>query len=545
MTEGDAADEGDVREHPEARTRARRTLSWIWLAPVFAAAVVLWLAWRSLAENGPAIVIDFVSAEGMQEGQTKIRYKGVDVGTVESLELSRDMSRVQVHARMTRAVAGFLGQGVRFWIVAPRVGAGGITGLSTIVSGSYIEMYPGRAGPKQRHFVGLEQPPLLQPDTPGRSFNLVATELGALIPGSQLTYHGIPVGEVEGYSLSPSRQGIELYAFVRAPYDSLVHPETRFWNESGIDVSAGATGVRLRVSSWQQFLIGGIAFDTPQDALARAPSAVGAQFKLYDSRGSADRDPRTAPLLYHVNFLRPVRGIGRGTPVELQGTDIGSVTEAHFVYDDSRQSLTTRATMAIDPSVIEIDGVREANPDRHAAEVKERIERLLARGLHARVMTSSFLTGLQMIALDVLPNAPATHRVAGSDEIPPAAAADIDEMLATAQSTLRNLQQVTAGPELGRAVKSLDATLDHLSRISADLEPQIGPLIASLRAAAQAAEEASKSAGALIGTGSRTDVDLPHLVEQLNESARAVRELADYLDRHPEALLRGRRGEAR
>ena len=160
-------------------------------------------------------------------------------------------------------------------------------------------------------------------------------------------------------------------------------------------------------------------------------------------------------------------------------------------------------------------------------------------------MTSSFLTGLQMIALDVLPNAPATHRVAGSDEIPPAAAADIDEMLATAQSTLRNLQQVTAGPELGRAVKSLDATLDHLSRISADLEPQIGPLIASLRAAAQAAEEASKSAGALIGTGSRTDVDLPHLVEQLNESARAVRELADYLDRHPEALLRGRRGEAR
>jgi paraquat-inducible protein B len=217
---------------PSARLRQRRWFSWVWLVPLLAAAIVIWLAIRALAERGPLISISFTDAQGLQAGDTKIRHKDVDLGTVESISLTRDMSRVIVHARMRRSMIPYLTSGTRFWIVRPRVDASGITGLSTLVSGAYIDMYPA-SGQPQRSFVGLDEPPVLTPDTPGRSFTLHTDDLGSLTGGSPVSYHGVDVGEVEGFALDAAGKQISVYAFVRAPYEKLVNAQSRFWNSGG------------------------------------------------------------------------------------------------------------------------------------------------------------------------------------------------------------------------------------------------------------------------------------------------------------------------
>ncbi len=546
---GDPRDPGDPIDAPppEATVVKRRSaLSWFWLAPIIAAGVVIWLAWRGLVARGPEIIIAFTDAGTLQPGQTTIKYKGVNVGLVESVELAHDVSRVLVHARMSRAIAPYLATGARFWIVQPRVGAQGISGLTTLVSGAYIEMYPGH-GEAQRDFTGLEEPPVLKPETPGRFFTLLAPDLGTLIPGSPITYRGLAVGEMEGSSLASSGQRVEIYAFVRSPFDRLVHPETRFWNEGGIVVNSGAQGVRIRMSSWQQLIAGGIAFDTPEWALPGEPSPQDAEFTLYDTRSEALRAPRRRPLLYRVAFARNARGVEAGTPVELEGTEIGEVTESHLLLDPKERTLRTIATLALDPSVVDVAGVPRTETAARRKAFSSGLDRLIASGLRARLVSSSLLTGQKLIALDVMSEAPPARgrEIGGLTEIPTAPAADIDDILASVQSTVQHLDRATAGPELADALKSLDSTMTRLDRLTASLQPQVQSLIVSLQATSASMQRASEAAGGLLGANGRQNVDLPRLMRQLSDAARSVRELADYLDQHPEALLRGRRGESR
>src|SRR3569833_2385018 len=205
-------------EEPRAQERAA-PVNWVRLFTLGGAGIVLWLAYRNLVERGPAITISFRNVDGLEAGQTKIQHRNVDLGTVESLELTPDMSHVIVHARMTREATGHLTPNTRFAIIAPHVGFGGISGLSTLVSGSYIEMYPGKPSEEsKRDFVGLDEPPALAPDTKGRSFTLLANDLGSLSRGSPISYNGITVGGVEDYQLRPKNKGVQVTAFVRSPY---------------------------------------------------------------------------------------------------------------------------------------------------------------------------------------------------------------------------------------------------------------------------------------------------------------------------------------
>src|SRR6185437_2354987 len=338
------------------------------------------------------ITIAFKDAEGLQAGQTKIQHRDVDFGTVQEVELTPDMSRVIVHARMTRQAAEYLNENTRFYIVAPHVGVGGISGLSTIVSGSYIEMYPGKDGEEQLHFVALDEPPILPPDTQGRSFTLQAPDLGSLTRGSPISYSGVSVGEVEGYTLAPDGTQVTVTAFIRAPWDKLVHPQTRFWNAGGVDLTAGAEGIRERANSWQQLLSGGIAFETPQQVLKATPSPAGAAFNLYDNRRHALRAPRGQEVVYVAEFLGNQRAVEPRVSVELAGREIGEVKEAHLKYDERHHTLVTHVTFGIDPDRVQIENLqRTANSDARDA-VRAWFKLLVTHGLRAQVVSLSYLT---------------------------------------------------------------------------------------------------------------------------------------------------------
>jgi paraquat-inducible protein B len=535
----------------EARVRPRRWFAWVWVVPIVAVGLVIWLAWRSLADRGPGITIAFKAAEGLQAGQTKIQHRDVDVGTVESLELTSDMSRVIVHARMTRQATPYLNENTRFYIVAPRVGFGGISGLETIVSGTYIEMYPGKdGGHPKRHFVALDEPPILPPDTPGRSFTLESPDLGSLTQGSPISYNGVSVGEVQGYTLAKDGTRVTITAFIRAPWDDLVHPETRFWNAGGVDLTLGAQGLRVRANSWQQLLSGGIAFETPESVLTAPPSPpspAGADFKLYENRGYALRTPRGPAVAYVAEFDGNQRGLIPGVPVELEGNEIGEVQEAHLKYDEHRHTLLTRVTFGIDPDRVKIEDMKRPTGADPRDAVKAWLKTLVDHGLRAQVTSSSLLTGQRLVALDMTTEAPPARIRQSGDalEFPTTSSGDLSEILQSMRGILQNLDRATSGPQLGHALQSLDQTLTRLDNITRDVEPDIKSLVKSLRDTADAAQGTLSTVQSMMGNNANGSVntDLPKVMRELAEAARSVRELADYLDRHPESLLRGRRGD--
>ena len=532
-------------QEPRARVAAARRLSLVWVIPIIAVAVVIGIGWRALAQRGPTIAITFDAGEGIQSGQTKIRRKDVDLGTVESIQLTSDLSRVIVRARMLRSAAPYLNTHTQFWIVRPRISAEGVSGLATLVSGVFIEMNPGRGTP-QRDFTGLEEPPVLQSDVPGHSFMLHAAQLTSLNQGSSIFYRGLSVGEILGYSLNEKTQKVDIYAFVRAPYEKLVHPETRFWNASGVDVSIGAQGVHMVASSWQQLLSGGVEFATPASAMDDAPSPSGAQFRLYDDKYSAEKDPRGTPLLYRVDFTGAVAGIEHGSPVQLLGSQIGQVQHVELQYDDRRHLLHTPVIVAIDPARVKIMN----GPVRSAAEVAEdfaaHMQEWVKHGLRARLTSASLITGQQIVSLEMVPDAaPARiERIDSQLQIPSAPSVDVAQILESVHRILRHIDRATAGPELSHAMKELDRTLTHLDQITGEVEPQIQPLITSLRQSAEAAQRTLEQAGNVLGSNAAQGTDLPRMLQELTDAARSVKALADYLDRHPEALIRGKQKDS-
>ncbi len=411
-------DEPNDREQPvEARVRPHRWVAWVWIVPIGAAAVVAWLTWRTLAERGPEITISFSAAQGLQPGQATIQHLNAIVGTVTSLRLTQGMRRVVVEARMTRGATPYLTDSTIFYVVTPHLGVGGISGLSTIVSGAYIEMYPGTIGKPRRHFVGLDNPPIVPPGTRGSSFTLYTPDLSSLTRGSPVTYRGVDVGVVTNFTLAGDGHEVQVTTFVRAPNDRLVHPETRFWNAGGVAMTFGAQGLQLRANSWQQLLAGGLAFDTPPAALSGKPSPAGSVFRLYDNRQSAMGSPVAPPL-----------------PIA--------------------------------------DTLRNMN------------------------------------------------------------------------QLLRNLNRATAGPELHDSVVSLNRLLTHLDRLAVQTQPNLNEVLKSLRATSDAAQRTLDLIQERAGGSAPSSTDLPQLMSELSQAARSVRELADYLDRHPDALLRGRGKEA-
>lgn len=536
--------ERDSDAIPEAHAKEHRLFAWVWAVPILAAAIVVWLGVRHFVFRGPEITISFKSADGLQARETEVRHRGVNVGNVEQLELAPDLSRVIVHVRMTRSAAAALSENTRFYIVAPHVSVEGISGLSTLVSGAYIEMSPSRGTKAVREFTGLDAAPVVEPDTPGRRFTITTDDLGSLTRGSPISFHSVTVGEVENYSIAPDGQ-VTLTAFVEAPHDQLVHPETRFWNAGGVDVSVGAQGIRVRANSWQQVISGGIAFETSERGRTAAPSPEGASFKLYDNERTARRDPAREQIVYLADFSSNLRGVDPGTAVELEGMEIGTVRNVQLSYDDKQHMLTTLVTLAVDPERVQILNMPHAPGESAEESVQKQLETLVSHGLRAQVMTANFLTGFQIISLQMVKGTPPARlrRVGDHVEIPTSASGDISEVLDSLRSVLKNVDNATSGPELGHAIKSLDATLTHLDQLTTDVQPDLKALIQSLRDTSAAAQTTLESVRGAVGGSNQSGPDLQQLMQQLTEAARSVRGLADYLDRHPEALLRGRRGE--
>ena len=361
MTDMSSGPEHDL---PTPTEKQRRGISMVWIIPLVAALIAAWLAYATISAKGPTITISFETAEGLEAGKTKVKYKDVEVGLVTKVALVEDLSSIVVTAEMAKGATPHMNDGTRFWIVRPRVGAGGVSGLSTLVSGAYVEVDPGD-GETKSAFVGLEEPPLIDSDVAGKEFVLRTDTLSSISRGSPLQFRGLDVGEILGYELDQDGQGVSLHAFVQEPYDKLVTERTRFWNISGFSLDLSADGINASTGSLQSLLVGGIAFDTPFTATASADQAAeaGAEFPLYDSYSSLAEAAFVKTVPYLVHFDGSVRGLRVNAPVEFRGMKVGRVADVRLVYDAKKGSLDIPVVIEIEPERVAIEGGDETATD--------------------------------------------------------------------------------------------------------------------------------------------------------------------------------------
>ena len=310
----------ESRAVPKKQTR----FSLVWVIPIVAAAVGVWVGVSRIRSEGPKITIVFQSAEGLEAGKTKISYKGVDIGTLTTIRLSDDRKHVIATAQMAPKTEDFLVKDTNFWVVRPRISGANVSGLGTLISGAYIGMEIGNSQESRTDFVALETPPIVSTGVPGRFFVLKTTDLGSLDTGTPVFFRRLQVGEVSSYKLDSDGQFFTVRIFVHTPYDQYVTSNTRFWQASGIDVSLSASGLSVQTQSILSILIGGIAFATPPEVLLMPPAPADNTFILYANRTQAFEPPPRNPQTYQLIFNQSVRGLLPGAPVEFRGIKIGT-----------------------------------------------------------------------------------------------------------------------------------------------------------------------------------------------------------------------------
>ncbi len=544
----------------------KRRLSLIWAIPVVTLLIGAWLAWNTISQRGPLVTITFETAEGLQASQSHVRHKDVDMGVVEKVTLTPDMKRVQVTVRMNREAVPLLTEGAKFWVVRPRFFAGSISGLQTLFSGSYIDILPSPStdAAVKHDFVGLENPPVLESDVPGRTFLLKANRLGSLNLGSPIMFRDLEVGEVLGWDVGEMARDITIHAFVREPFDKYVHDNSRFWNASGASLQLGAEGVRLKVESLRAVVLGGIAFDTPDDPQVTGESLTDHQFPLFDTEESASSSMYTRSVPFLADFGSSVAGLTTGSPVTLRGLKIGEVSSVSLVYDQATDNVIVPVRFTLEPERIKLLNLPSGGG------LDERMADLVRRGLRVKLESGNLLTGQKQLAMDIYPNpGPGELRKQGDTYVIPVYGAGSEDVATAAANLVNRLNQIPF-ESIG---KNLDETVSGVNRLVND--KQVGESMTALRrtlastqalvdnmnrgmttmnqrlpAIASGLEESVKRTDKLIasvetgyGGDSRFNRDISRLMLQLTDAARSIRVLADLLSRHPEALIQGRSNE--
>jgi paraquat-inducible protein B len=557
----------DGEPQPQARTLALESHSrWpglVWALPLAALIIVAYLGIQAIAHAGVDVVVTFNSAADAKVGDTQVIYKGLSVGHVVRLRLNPDRQHVDMTLRLDPSLKPLLRQGTKFWLVGAKPSLTDLNSLKAALAGVTIGFAPGDGEPV-RHFAGLDEPPQVLPGTKGSPYELVSNQVGATREGASVFYHGLEVGKVTDVDLL-GRNNFKTKIFVQAPYDRFVRRGTLFFNTSAVQISLSGGSISTQFAPGNAALSGGVEFDTPADAVDQTTAPAASSFPLFADRSHAINGPRGPQVFYRVLFTDPVGELDVGAPVTLRGFQIGSVTSRDLEFDPDRGVLTTPVTIGIEPErLVRQQGKASATAET-AASTDRAIEQLLKLGFRARLAQNPPIVGSRMVELDVVPGA---RKVALSGDrsgadfpiIPDTSSGDVTALAVKANDILAQVQQVpfaqigsdvraitsklstlVSSPKVMDSLTHLDSSLNQIDQTLTETRPKIGPLVDNLKSAANQVDSLATAANALVsGDGSTQDASLPGTLHQLTDAARALRGLADYLSRHPEAIIRGK-----
>ncbi|MCB1802237.1 MAG: MCE family protein [Gammaproteobacteria bacterium] len=532
MTDNSRPEDSLTDQLPEARIDTQRRISLVWLIPLVALLAAAWLGYRAYTEQGALITIAFETAEGLEAGKTRVRFKDVDIGTVESIDLAAGLDRVLVRARISATMSDYLNDKARFWVVRPRLTRSQVSGLGTLVGGAYIaaDLTDGQAG--ERTFDGLETPPIVTSVERGSLYVLVADALGSLAEGSPVLHRGIEVGRVVGYSLGDD-QRVAIRVFVDSPYDAWVSVNTRFWNSSGVGLSLDASGLRVNTDSLASVLLGGIAFGDPVQAPPAQRAPAGYEFSLHGDRDEAMAQRFERRESWQMLFDGSVRGLVAGAPVEFRGIRIGEVSAIDLRLDGAQRRVEIPVTVTIEPGRLGGDPGLANDPEA----LRALWDGLVGQGLRAQLKTGNLLTGSLFVDLDFHPDA-TTQAIAWDEPVPrlPTVPATLEE-LSGVLTRLAQLPFEQMGRDLAAALGALrdttQATNALLTRLDRETASELNKTLVQTRSTLSALEK-------ILASNSPLQAEAHRVLKELGSAARSLRIMSDYLERHPEALLRGK-----
>jgi paraquat-inducible protein B len=509
---------------PESNIRPRSKFSIIWLVPLVAVLIGAWIGYKAWSETGPTITITFKTADGLEGGKTKIKYKNVDIGEVKSITVNQDTMNVEVMAEIHKDAKPFLTDQTRFWVVRARIDATGVSGLATLLSGAYIDIGPVKKGKPTRNFTGLEIPPVVSQNKPGKHFTLHTPNLGSLERDLPVYYRKFVVGRVEEVKLNDDGETVTARIFIDEPYDKWVNKTTKFWNASGIDFTLTADGLDMDTESLVSILIGGIAFESPDLGVDVSPADNDSTFKLYANHEDTFKKDYKIGFKYVLNFTETVRGLTVGAPVDFRGVQVGEVTDIQLWYDPDHNKITVPVTITIDYGRLAFKGNVET-PEQISAARVERTDYFVKQGLRAQLQTGSLLTGQLFISLDFFPDA-TPFVMDWNAKIPD---------LPTTPSTIGELKlRITS------ILKKVDAMMTQVKELSYKLNHQIEPELSdTLKQATQTLATVQDA----LENDSPLQQDLQTALREVAKAARSIKNLTDYLERHPESLIEGKKGK--
>ena len=547
---------------PEAVSEKRRRFSiqLVWIIPIVAALIGLSIGVKAYLGRGQTITITFKTGEGLDAGKTKLKYKDVTIGEVKSIAISQDRSHVVVTAEVNKESRGLIVKDTRFWVVRARISGGNVSGLTTLLGGSYIGVEAGASSEPRDDFVGLESPPAVSMDVPGRQFVLHAAEVGSLDTGSPVFYRRMQVGQVISTELDRDGDGVTVMVFIRAPFDKFVKNNSYFWHSSGIDLTLNASGVKINTESMVSILLGGISFYAPEGKVEAPTARPNTNFSLYATRDEALKNSAPAERFLLV-FRESVRGLAVGAPVDLRGVTVGEVADIDVVLNAQRSEFSIPVEIQFYPEhLLALPRGNQPGKASHAnaVELRRLLDDMVAQGFRAQIKSGSLLTGQLYVGLDFVPNAlPARINW---NAVPPRFPTVPGSMEKLQKNLIEIVQKIEKLPleqlagDASKTMRSLDTTLKSADQLLKNMDSALIPEARSALAESRhALEDVRKTlADARITLGGANEVlagdapvqiDLRETLREVSRAAKSLRFLSDYLEQHPESLIRGKKKE--
>lgn len=556
----------DLSQLPSAvaAEKNKHSLQLVWIIPIVAAIIGGWLAVKAIMAQGPTITMVFQSADGLEAGKTQIRFKDIKVGLVQSIALSEDAKTVIVTADIDKTAEPFIVESSRFWVVRPRITGGGISGLNTLLSGAFIGMDPGPSKVKKLHFVGLASPPQVEEGTPGKEFILHSHRLGSLDVGSPLYYRQLPAGQITAYQLDQDGQGVTFKVFVAQPFDKYVNANTRFWNASGVDVNIDANGIKVNTESLTSLLLGGLAFENPPQSADLAPSPSDTEYTLFSNYDLAMKNPDKEVFKFTIVFDESVRGLAPGAILDFRGISIGEVTAIKVDLQPKTRKIDMVAEINLYPGRLRNRAVKKQEV-LSLRQRQEFFQALYDKGLRAQLRTGNLLTGQLYIALDFFPNAPKIHQSLFASEPwqMPAMPSNMSELQSSLYGIVKKIEAIPTqqlGADLHQTLQSANRlltnmdsdlvpqareTLRNANTLMQNLDGELKEASPEVRAALVEARKTLSEASRLMSSDSPLQNDARMAMREVGRAAQSLRILADYLEQHPEALLKGKTENAK
>lgn len=530
-------------EIAHSETGKIKSISIIWLVPFIALLIGAWMLYFQLSHRGDLVTISFENGEGIDAGKTKIKVKNVRVGVVEKVELNDSLNGIIVNARIHNNDKQLLVEDSDFWVVRPKIGKGGITGLGTLVSGAYIELSPGISANKKYTFTGLENAPVTPVGTPGLHITLASDGERALQIGDVILFRGINVGRIEYVHFNAEERTIYYDAFIETPYDELVTVNTRFWEVNGVEVTLSADGIRVQSGTLETLISGGVTFDVPAGMPDGEVVTQREVFTIFPNKDVIDNDQHGKGLQFILLFKDSIRGLKAGAPVEFRGIKIGRVIRTDTAYPEVGHLLNPDSLI---PVMINIEPTRIGYKNNDAAlkQANEDMLALLKKGLHSSLATGSFLTGSKYITLQYDASRTNTLKHFSGYVVVPTVSNPFDQVVSHFSKLINKVNKLPLGKALNTTdvtLQQLTATLKEVDLVSQQLtlllkQSSDENLVGNINAALMNIKKLSSD----FSTGSVTNEELRNTLSAMQDALTELKPLLMQLNQNPDSLIFGR-----